>query len=453
MSRSIGIAAALSLTVLSQAGIADDNWPQFRGPGARGVSENPNVPDIWSATENVAWTASIPGHGWSSPIVWGTRVFVTTVVSSGTVEEAKKGLYFGGDRANVPQDEHVWLVRCIDLTSGETVWEKEVHRGPPRTPLHIKNTYASETPVTDGERVYAYFGNVGLFCFDMEGNLQWQRDWPVHRMRANWGTAASPALHGDRLYIVNDNEEQSFLEALDKRTGKTVWQVPRDEKSNWSTPFVWENEQRTEIITPGTGKSRAYDLEGALLYEFNGASSITIATPYAAHGLLYVSSGFILDPKRPVFAIRPGASGDLSLAANETSNAGIAWCQKLAAPYNPSTIVYGDLLYVLLDRGFVACYDAKTGEQKYAPQRIAGGQAYTASPWANNGKVFFLSEYGQTSVVAAAPEFKLLHTNALADDDMCMATPALAGGRLLIRADRRLYCISGSDVKAEAAAR
>jgi outer membrane protein assembly factor BamB len=347
----------------------------------------------------------------------------------------------------------VWLVRCIDLASGETVWEKEVHRGPPKTPLHIKNTYASETPVTDGERVYACFGNVGLFCFDLEGTLQWQRDWPVRRMRANWGTAASPALHGDRLYIINDNEEQSFLEALDKRTGETVWQVPRDEKSNWSTPFVWENEQRTEIITPGSGKTRAYDLEGKVLYEFGGASSITIATPYAAHGLLYVSSGYILDPRKPLFAVRPGASGDITLGGDETTNAGVAWCQKSAAPYNPSTIVYGDLLYVLLDRGFVACYDAKTGEQKYAPQRLSGGQAYTASPWAYHGKVFFLSEYGQTAVVVAGPEFKLLHTNMLADDDMCMATPALAGGRLLIRAERRLYCIRGLGVKAEAAAR
>lgn len=426
---------------ISLAAPAADHWPQFRGPGARGISENDRLPDTWSATENVAWVAPIPGHGWSSPIVWGDRVFLTTVVSSGTVEEARKGLYFGGDRAQVPQDEHVWLVRCIDLASGETVWEKEAHRGAPPTPLHIKNTYASETPVTDGERVYAYFGNVGLFCYDFEGELQWKRDWPVRRMRANWGTAASPALHGERVYIVNDNDEQSFLEAIDKRTGESIWQTPRDEKSNWATPFVWENEQRTEIITPGTGKTRAYDLEGQLLYELGGASSITIATPYTAHGLLYVTSGFILDPKKPVFAIRPGASGDISLAAGETSNEGIAWCQPQAAPYNPSTIVYGDLLYVLLDRGFVACYDARTGQPKYEPQRLAGGQAYTVSPWAYRGKVFFLSEYGQTSVIAAGEEFKLLHANELAEDDMCMATPALAGDRLLIRAEKRLYCI------------
>lgn len=436
--------AALVITsclTICQSAPAADHWPQFRGPGARGSSDNDRLPDTWSATDNVAWVAPIPGHGWSSPIVWGDRVFLTTVVSSGTVEEARKGLYFGGDRAQTPQDEHVWLVRCIDLASGETVWEKEAHRGAPPTPLHIKNTYASETPVTDGERVYAYFGNVGLYCYDFEGELQWQRDWPVRRMRANWGTAASPALHGERIYIVNDNEEQSFLEALDKRTGETVWQTPREEKSNWATPFVWENEQRTEIITPGTGRTRAYDLEGTLLYELGGASSITIATPYAAHGLLYVSSGFILDPKKPVFAIRPGASGDITLAPGQTSSEAIAWCQPQAAPYNPSTIVYGDHLYVLLDRGFVGCYDARTGEASYEPQRLTGGQAYTVSPWAYRGKVFFLSEYGQTSVIAAGEEFKLLHVNELAEDDMCMATPALAGDRLLIRAEKRLYCI------------
>jgi outer membrane protein assembly factor BamB len=178
-----------------------------------------------------------------------------------------------------------------------------------------------------------------------------------------------------------------------------------------------------------------------LLYELGGASSITIATPYAAHGLLYVTSGFILDPKKPVFAIRPGASGDITLAAGQTSSEAIAWCQPQAAPYNPSTIVYGDLLYVLLDRGFVSCYDARTGEPKYEPQRLSGGQAYTVSPWAYRGKVFFLSEYGQTSVIAAGEEFKVLHANELAEDDMCMATPALAGEQLLIRAEKRLYCI------------
>ena len=424
----------------SAAGI----WPQFRGPGSRGVAVDAAPPDTWSATENVAWQRELPGRGWSSPIVWGGRVFLTTAVSAGDVEEAKKGLYFGGDRAAPPDDEHVWLVLCLDLESGETLWEREVHRGVPEWPLHIKNSYASETPVTDGERVYALFGNVGVFCIDFEGNPQWERRWPPQRIRLNWGTAASPALHGDRLYVVNDNEEQSYLDSLDTATGEPVWRVERPEKSNWATPFVWEHELRTEIITPGSGKTRAYDLDGNLLYEFGGSSSITIATPYAAHGLLYVSSGYILDERKPLWAIRPGATGDITLAENETSNEGIAWCQKQAAPYNPTTLVYEDNLYVLLDRGLLACYDARTGRMHYVPQRLGRGSAFTVSPWAYDGKIFCLSEDGETFVVRSGNEFDLLHINPLAEDDMGMATPAISGNRLLIRTDSRMYCIADS---------
>lgn len=435
--------ACLAIVVVCRAGEGD--WTRFRGPGARGVVEDAVLPDTWSATENIAWQRDIPGRGWSSPITWGDRVVLTTAVSAGDVEEARKGLYFGGDRSTAPDDEHVWLARCLDLATGDTVWERELHRGVPEWPLHIKNTYASETPVTDGERIYAYFGNVGLFCLDFEGDVLWERRWPAVETRLNWGTAASPVLYEGRLYVVNDNEDQSFLEAIDAATGDAVWRVDRDEKSNWATPFVWENELRTEIITPGSGRNRSYDLEGNLLFEFGGNSSITIATPYTAHGLLYVSSGYILDEKKPLFAIRPGASGDISLAGDETGNEWIAWCGKMAAPYNPTTIVYGDLLYVLLDRGTVACYDARTGEVVYAPQTLARGGAFTVSPWANDGKLYFLSEYGETFVVRAGPEFELLHSNALADDDMCMSTPAAAGDRLLIRSDRRLYCVSAGE--------
>jgi len=259
-------------------------------------------------------------------------------------------------------------------------------------------------------------------------------------MRFGWGAAASPVLHKDRLYLVNDNDEASYLVALDKVTGKEIWRTERDEKSNWATPYVWENKLRTEIIAPGTGKVRSYDLEGKLLYEFGGCSSITIATPYAKFGLLYVSSGYILNRQRPLFAILPGAQGDISLSKTESSNQYIAWCQKQAAPYNPSTLVYGDLLYVLHDRGFLACYDAKTGKEVYGKQRLPRGRAFTASPWAAGGKIFCVNEYGVTFVVQAGREFKLLHTNALADGDMCMATPAMAGDRLILRTATTLYC-------------
>jgi outer membrane protein assembly factor BamB len=433
----------LLLSCVAVCSAGDHDWPRFRGPGARGVADaDAAPPDTWSATDNIAWQREIPGRGWSSPITWGDRVILTTAVSAGEVEEARKGLYFGGNRDQAPDDEHVWLALCLDLETGDVVWERELHRGVPEWPLHIKNSYASETPVTDGERIYVYFGNVGLYCLDFDGQTLWERHWPRLKTRYNWGTAASPVLHKDRLYVINDNEEQSFLEAVDVTTGDTVWRIDRDEGSNWATPFVWENELRTEIITPGTGNSRAYDLEGKVLYEFGGLSSITIATPYTAHDLLYVSSGYILDDKKPLFAIRPGADGDISLTGDETGNDAIAWCRKMGAPYNPTTIVYGELLYVLLDRGFVACYDARTGVVVYEQQRLGSGNAFTASPWAVDGKLFCLSEYGETFVVKAGPEFELLHSNRLADDDMCMATPAIAGDRLLIRSDKRLYCIA-----------
>ncbi len=273
----------------------DSNWPQFRGPNAQGISTQGHLPERWSTTENVAWKAEIPGRGWSSPIVWGDRVFVTTAVNSGVAEPPKKGLYLGGERPEPPRVEHEWKVICLDLASGKVRWDHVVHRGPPPGPSHLKNSYASETPVTDGERVYVRVGGVGVFCLDSSGREVWSKPLEPRKMRAGWGTAASPVLHRDRLYLVNDNEEQSYLLALDKLSGKEIWRVDRDEKSNWSTPYVWENEQRCEIVTAGTGKVRSYDLDGKLLWWLKGMSSITIATPYADGGLVYVSSGFIVE--------------------------------------------------------------------------------------------------------------------------------------------------------------
>ena len=420
---------------------SDAVWPQFLGPGSRALSTNANLPDRWSATENVAWKTQIPGRGWSSPIAWGDRVFLTTVVGQDDAELPQKGLYRGGERPDAPSSEYQWKVLCLDLLSGKVLWERLVHRGTPPGPVHVKNSYASETPVTDGERVYAYFGNVGVFCLDLEGRPVWSKSLPPHAMRHGWGTAASPVLHRDRLYLVDDNEEQSYLLALDKRSGKEVWRVDRDEKSNWSTPYVWENEQRTEIVTPGTDKVRAYGLDGKLLWWFKGMSGITIATPYADRGLLYVSSGFVADKQRPLYAIRPGASGDISLAPDQTSNSAIAWSNPTAAPYNPTTLVYEGRLYVLYDRGLLGAFDSRTGKPLFEQQRLPDGKHFTASPWAHNGRVFCLNEDGVTFVVRAGDKFELLHTNKLADDDMCMATPAMVGDRLLIRTSARIYCI------------
>ena len=437
----MGWLVAGSLAAGSLAG-AQTHWPQFRGAGALGVGVNENLPDKWSATENVEWKTDLPGRGWSCPVVWGERVFLTTVVNEGTSEDPKKGLYFGGERPEFPETVHRWKVYCLDLASGEIRWEREVHRGKPQSAIHLKNSYASETPVTDGEMVYCYFGNLGIFAFDLEGNQKWSKRFTPRKTRHSWGTAASPVLHRDRLYVLNDNEVDSWLLALDKKTGREVWKVERDEKSNWSNPFIWEHELRTEIVTPGTGRTRSYDLEGKELWSFKGMSSITIATPYAAEGLLYISSGYVGDRKKPIYAIKPGGRGDISIKPlKETSGEFIQWCDWKASPYNPTTLIYDKQLYVLLDRGWLAALDPKSGERIYERQRLPPGAGYTASPWAYNGKVFCLNEDGETHVVRAGREFEVLHTNTLAEDDMAMACPALAGDRLLIRTAARLYCI------------
>ncbi|HSF16149.1 MAG TPA: PQQ-binding-like beta-propeller repeat protein, partial [Vicinamibacteria bacterium] len=285
------IVLTTSLIVLLSAAtmlVADDNWPQFRGSG--GVVEDPTLPETWSATENVKWKASIPGRGWSSPVVWGDLIFLTSVASDGDEGPPEAGYYSGGQQ-DIPGGEHRWMVLAFDFETGELRWSREVHRGRPTEARHLKNSYASETAVADASRVYAYFGNLGVFAFTHEGEPAWDKRLEPHETRYGWGTAASPVLHQGTLFIVNDNEKDSYLLALEATTGKEKWRVSRDEKSNWSTPFVWENELRTELVTTGTNAVRSYDLDGNPLWQLSPMSSITIPTPVSEHGLLFLTSG------------------------------------------------------------------------------------------------------------------------------------------------------------------
>jgi outer membrane protein assembly factor BamB len=439
--RSLSRVAALIALSLAPLTAANEHWPQFRGTTAGVAADDPALPDTWSATQNIAWKTAVPGIGWSSPVVWGDHVFVTSVVNSGQTEAPKPGLYMGGERP-APTAPHRWMVYDIDFRTGRIRWEKEVHAGLPG-PRHVKNSYASETATTDGERVYVYFGNVGLFVFDMNGKPLWSKPMGPFKTRNGWGSAASPVLHRDRVYIVNDNDDQSFLAAFDKRTGAERWRVNRAEGSNWATPFVWQHAKRTEIVTAGTDRVRSYDLSGALLWELKGMSSITIPTPFERHGLLYISSGYVGDPHRPAYAIRPGASGDISLKSGETSNEFIAWSAPTLAPYNPTPIVYGDYYYTLLDRGFFMCHDAKTGKEVYGRQRIAADAGgFTTSPFAYNGRVFVTSEDGDTYVLQAGPEFKVLAKNSLGE--MTLASPAIARGSVIMRTASKLYRIAAN---------
>ena len=432
---------ALSESSAGQSTSADrvEGWPQFRGPGSTGVAESPGLPEKWSTTENVAWKTIIPGHGWSSPIAWGDRIFVTAVVPGGDIETPQKGLYFGGERP-APKTEHRWIVYAIDFATGKIVWQREAHRGIPPEARHVKNTYASETPVTDGKHVYVSFGNIGLFAYDFSGNVVWSSRVKARPTHNGWGTASSPVLHQGRLYVVNDNDGGSYLTAIDAATGKTIWLVERREETNWSTPYVWQHRQRTEIVTTGKGLIRSYDVNGQLLWQLGPMSSIVIPTPFSKFDLLYASSGYVGDQVRPVYAIRPGASGDISLARGETSNGSIAWSLPQGGTYNTSPIVYGDYYYTLFDRGFFTCHDARTGKEIYTKVRLdpAAG-AFTASPWAYNGKLFAMSEDGVTYVIQAGPEYKLLGRNSL--DEFTMASPAIHRDSLITRTASALYRI------------
>ena len=433
--------AALGLLTLALSPIVlvADEWPMFRGRAAGVGVDDPALPDTWSATENVAWKVPIPGLGWSSPVVWGDHVFLTTVVNTTQQEPPKPGFYLGDWAASTAP--HRWVVYDIDFRTGKVRWEREVGSAPPGKAKHLKNTYASETAVTDGERVYFYFGNLGLFAFDFNGKQLWSKPIGPLKTRNNWGTGASPVLHRDRLYIVNDNDEQSFIAAYDARTGNEVWRVNRAEGTNWATPFVWENSVRTEIVTSGSDLVRSYDLSGKQLWELKGMSTISVTTPFASHGMLMLNSGYVADPNRPAYAIRPGASGDISLKGDETSNAYIAWALKTGAPYQPSPIVVGDTYYTVMDRGFFTAHDVRTGKEIYPRQRISTDPAaFVASPWSYGGKIFAISEDGETYVIQAGPEYKLLGRNSLGE--MTLASPAVAHGSVLIRTMSNLYRIT-----------
>lgn len=461
-------------------------WPQFRGPGGSAQSDG-KLPTEWSTDSNVQWKVALPGFGWSSPVVWGDKVFVTTAVTDD--QRKPQGMNFGGGGfgkggfpgkgkdggpggkgkggppgggfgrgAQPPDKVFRWEVYCLDRATGKTLWKQLALEGKPRIATHGSNTYASETPVTDGERVYAYFGMTGLFCYDLEGKQLWTKDLGAFPMQMGWGTGSSPVLAGDRVVIQCDNEEKSFLVAFDKKTGDELWRTPREERTTWSTPFVWKNKARTEIVTTGARKVRSYDPEsGKLLWELGqaaagegggfgrpggmGGMSRVTATPAAGDELLYVGLGGA-GPMGGgnLYAVKAGAAGDITLKTGETANDGVAWTRQRAAPGMASALVYKGYIYVVEERGgLLSCYDAKTGEPAYTRERLNSARGFTSSPWAADGKVYCLDDGGQTFVIQAGPEFKLLGKNALGE--MCWASPAAADGSLLLRTVDHLYCI------------
>jgi outer membrane protein assembly factor BamB len=424
---------------------AGDNWTRFRGSDATGVVENdPRLPSQWNTTDNVAWSVDVPGQGWGSPIVVGNRVFVSSVVADEENIQPKKGLYLGKGVRDPAKGIHHWMVYCFDLASGKELWKREAKTGQPVVPRHPKSSYAAETPTTDGERLFVLFGDVGLYCYSLDGELLWTHEIEPKKTNMDYGAAASPVVHQGQVIVVYDNLEASWITALDAKTGEPRWKQPRDETHSWATPLVWNNERRTEIVVPGRNKNRSYSLEGELLWEFDGDMSVlVIPSPFVAHGMCYLASGYVGDQHRPTFAILPGASGDITPEGDYAESEFIEWYQPQASPYNTSQIVYGDMLYTVYDQGFMTCHNAKTGVEVYGKQRFSPSGSFTASPWAYNGNVFCLSEDGLTYVIKAGAEFEILHTNPL--DELCIATPSIADGRLLIRTHSKLVCVTAND--------
>jgi outer membrane protein assembly factor BamB len=430
------------------------------------VASNGRLPDKWSKTDNVEWLAEIPGRGWSSPIVSGDRVFLTTATTEGKSKPPQMGTEYSNEyvaelmKQGLSEKEvmarvtardielpnevmlHYFLF-CLDLQTGKVIWKREFHSGRPPGGRHRKNSFTSETPVTDGTLVYVYVANLGLYAYDMRGSQVWHTPLEAYPIYLDFGTGASPVLWENRLLIVSDNEKQQFIAAFDTKTGKQIWRTKRDlivdrgggpQRSGWATPFVWRNGQRTEVVTVGPGTAVSYDADGRELWRMSGISALPIPSPFAYEGLLYINGGL----GKGLIAIRPGASGQLTLAEDGITSRYVAWSQPHGGTYLPTEVAYDGALYVLSEKGILSRFDTKTGALSYK-SRIEEGGAFTSSPWAYNGKVFCLSEEGKTFVIAAGEKFEVVQVNPL--DEMAQATPAVVGDRLLLRTESRLYSI------------
>jgi outer membrane protein assembly factor BamB len=442
-------------------------WPQFRGPSGTGVLSAGRLPTTWDATDNVAWSVEVKGRGWSSPVAWGNTVFVTSAISPGAFKAPSTGI-FGNDyvaelvKQGLPEEEVNkrvisrdieltsetgevrYMVYAIDAATGRLRWEREAHKGAPFGGRHRKNTYASETPATDGERLYAYFGNVGLFAYSFDGTLLWTARFDPQPMYLDFGTAASPVVLGERVFIVHDNEGKSFAAAVDARTGAHLWRVDRDIKapqgSGWSSPFIWKNDQRTELVVIGRQHAVSYALDsGKELWRMRGLTGQSTPTPVAAEGLLYLATGSQGDSNRPVFAVKPGASGDISLAKGEEHNAFVAWFHPRASAYTSSPLVYRGRMYVVNDNGILTVFDSQTGKEIYRARAGGSGNTFSASPWAADGRVYLLSEDGHTFVIEAGDKYVELAKNSV--DEMSLASPALAPDTIFLRTQTKLYRI------------
>ena len=436
---------AATPVVLPDAGPSSGSWPSFRGPQASGVADGQNLPDRWDGRkgENILWRVPIPGLAHSSPIVWDHRVFLTSAISTDTKASFRPGQYGDGD-ASKDLSRHRWMIYAVDKRSGTILWERVAHEGEPVDKRHIKSTYASSTPATDGRVVVASFGSQGVHAYDVEGRFLWRVDLGRLDLGAydiptfEWGPASSPIIWNGLVILQFDTQADSFILALNAETGETVWKTGRDELPSWGTPTVAATPAGPELVTNAANFIRGYDPRtGKELWRLGGSSKITAPTPIFGGGLFVVASGRA--PEAPIFVVRPGARGDVTLRRGSTSSQAIAWSRGNRGPYMPTPLIYDALLYVVANNGILDAYDLPTGEAIYRRRLPQIGSGFSASPVAADGKIYLSNEDGEIVVVAAGREFRHIATNRVGE--LVMATPALSDGVMYVRSSRSLFAV------------
>ena len=434
----------LCLLVLTTTSAAQ-NWPQFRGVNASGVptgAQQQKMPASWNAAkdENIAWKTAIPGLSHASPIVWGDRVFVITAVSSDAGAGFKaKDRGIGHARDDV---KHSWRIYSLDKRTGKVNWERIAYEGVPRARRHVKATQANSTPATDGKTIVALMGSEGLYAYDFAGKLLWKQDLGILNPglagdpTSEWGHSSSPIIYRDLVIVQCDKHKGSFIAAYNLKDGKQAWKVERDELPSWSLPAIYEGKGRTELISNASNFIRGYDpLTGKELWRFaNNATQVQMPAPVIAGDMIIITGGY--PGGRPVVAIRPGASGDISLKEGEETSPPLAYRLSRGSSYTGTPLVYNDLMYISGDNGVLRVFEAKTGKQLYE-QRLPG--TFSASPIAADGKVYLASEDGDVFVLSAGTTYELLATNPMGEP--LMATPAISGGLLIVRSQGYVYAI------------
>lgn len=442
----VQLLCASNLSAQTRSGV--EHWPSFRGRNAAGVAaDGQNLPQNWNAPkgEHIKWKTRIPGLAHSSPVVWGGRVFVTTAVSSARGDGTfRPGLYGDGD-ASDDRSSQRWKLYALDSKTGKILWERTAYEGVPREKRHVKATYANATPATDGRYVVAFFGSQGLYAYDMQGRMIWKKDLGVLNAGAydipsyEWGTASSPIIYKDAVIVQCDTQSGSFLLASDIKTGRTLWKTEREELPSWGTPTVYSGAGGApQIVTNASNFIRGYDpATGRELWRLGGSSKITAPTPIFSGDLIVVASG--RRPEAPIFVIRAGASGDITLAKGESSNKSVAWSKQGRGSYMPTPLIYGGHLYVLSNQGVFDCYDLRTGAEIYRERIPHQGSGFSASPVAADGRIYLPSEDGEMFVVRAGAKFELLARNTMGE--LLMATPAISAGQMFVRTQHHLFAI------------